>query len=69
MLKLKKKKNITIQIVGKFSFLSCGGSHNTQSFIIYVLTENVGIYNSLLLHCAPPPPPKVYKSLTVTLDF
>ena len=26
----------------------------TQSFIVLVLIENVGSYDSLLLHCAPP---------------
>ena len=47
---------MTIRILGQFRFLSCGGFQITQKFIVLLLIENVGSYDSLLLHCAPPPP-------------
>ena len=38
-------------MLGQFRFLSCGGSQSTQSSIVLLLIENVGNYDSLLLHC------------------
>ena len=49
------KTEITIRILRQFCFLSCGGFQIKQSLIFLLLIENVGSYNSLLLHCAPPP--------------
>ena len=47
------KTEITIRILGQFRFLLCGGFQITLIFIVFLLIENVGSYDSLLLHCVP----------------
>ena len=46
---------MTIRILGQFRFLSCDGFQIMQKIIVLWLKQNVGSYDSLLLHCAPPP--------------